>query len=393
MKLPLIVPHYSRKILLCASVLLLFATVAPSARAADDYAVDNVVVDAEGRDTTDARTKAQAAGEKDAFSQLILKLNPSNAKDIFAHVTPAEVSAMVHSFSITQEKMTANHYHAIMNYSFDPRQVQALLPPPAPPAGMPATTPGAATLPATPASVTAPAAPERARKAVLVLPVYNDNGALSLWQDDNKWRNVWYEAALESGGGLVVVPLGDINDRVDVDDGNVNAATTDSLKRMYDRYGVGQIIVASALFNQRADPKPALEVTLRKLTPGSSETMQMSYTIHSTENLDALLLRASIDIARTLYKQQTIDPNRIEYDRLKEINARVNTTNIKEWQELRQRLLMRGNIVEVKFVSISYYETIMTITFKGTADMLGKTLVASGLRVMQDGDSLVLAIK
>ena len=35
----------------------------------------------------------------------------------------------------------------------------------------------------------------------------------------------------------------------------------------------------------------------------------------------------------------------------------------------------------------------MTITFKGTPDMLGKTLVISGLRVMQDGDSLVLAIK
>jgi hypothetical protein len=106
-----------------------------------------------------------------------------------------------------------------------------------------------------------------------------------------------------------------------------------------------------------------------------------------------LLARASNDIARTLYKQQTLDPNKIEYDRLKEINARVNTTNIKEWQALRQRLLMRGNIVDVKFVSISYYETTMVITFKGTADMLGKTLVASGLRVLQDDNSLVLELK
>ena len=236
--------------------------------------------------------------------------------------------------------------------------------------------------------------PENGRKAVLVLPVYNDNGTLMVWQDDNKWRNVWYEAALEAGGGLVVVPLGDINDRVDVDDGNVNAANTRTLKRMYDRYGVGQILVASAFYNLKADPKPTLEVSLRRLLPdGKEELTSSSYTIRTTETPDALLLRASREIAKSLYKKQTIDPNKIEYDRQKEITARLNTTDIKEWKTLRQRLLTRGNIVDVKFVSISYYETVMTISYKGTSDLLGKTLVAAGLRVLVDGEQLVLSLQ
>jgi len=370
-------PHYSPKILLCASLLLLVCGLISPASAASEYGVDNVVVDAQGKDASDARAKAMTVGEKDAFSQLILRLTPSGATQILKQVTPAQVSAAVHGFTVTDEKMTADHYHATLNYTFDPRQIQALIPAPAAPPQMASSSP----------------VPALASKAVLVLPVYNDNGAAMLWQDENKWRNLWYEAALESGGGLVVVPQGDINDRIDVDDTNVNAATPDTLKRMYGRYGVSQIIVLSASYNQKADPKPTLEVIVKKLLPGKIETSQMNYTIHSTENLDTLMSRASNDIAHTFYKLQTIDPNKIEYDRLKEINARVNTTNIKEWEELRKRLLARGNIVGVRLNSISYFETTMTITYKGTADMLGKTLVVSGLRVMQDGDSLVLAIK
>ncbi len=398
---PAIVPHYSYKTTRLASLLLLvFLSLPGLAWAAGEYSVDNVVADASGKDTTDARTKALAAGENDAFKQLITRRAPAKAKDIIAKTPAREVSVMVRGFEVIDEKMTADHYHATLRYNFDPHAIQSLIGEPAP---------AAAAMPTAPATTTAatsgaqiqkpmigpmPADATPARKAVLVLPVYNEGTSLKLWQDDNKWRNVWYDAALEAGGGLVVAPLGDFDDRVDVDDSNINNATAVSLARMYGRYGVGQIYVLSAFYNQKADPKPTLEVTVKKLLPaGKVETSQMNYTIHSTETLDTLLVRASNDIARSIYKLQTIDPNKIEYDRLKDINARVNTSDIREWESLRKRLLTHGNIVGIKLTSISFYETTMTITFKGTADMLGKTLVASGLRVMQDGDSLVLALR
>lgn len=386
MKFSPIVRHYSSKFLVYASILVLLCSLAPHVLAAGEYSVEKVAVDTNGKDASEARTKALAMGEKDAFAQLILRLSPSHASEILAKITPKQVSAALLGYTVVEEKMTSDHYHAILTYNFNPSQIQPLIPispPPTPP-------------PASDAASTAPAAPTPShseRKAVLVLPVYNKGDSLQLWQDENKWRDVWYEAALESGEGLIVVPLGEMNDRVDVDDTNVSTATPDSLKRMYDRYGVGDIIIAQAFFNQKADPKPTLEVSLKRLDGGKPVVTQISYTIHSTENLDALLVRASNDIAQTLFKQQTIDPNKIEVDRIKEIHARINTTNIAEWQALRSRLLMRSNIVDIKFVSISYYETDIIIVFKGTPDMLGKTLVASGLRVLQDGDRLVLSVK
>jgi len=387
-------PHYSYKTVLLASILLLFFAYIPMpAYAASDYSIDNIVVDADGKDTTDARTKALAQGEIEAFKQLVAQRNHAKAQEIIAKTTHPQISVMVRGFEVINEKMTATHYHATLRYNFDAGQMQALL-------GLPASSPPSAPTPPAPAAPGAPAPAAAAatdsefvHKAVLVLPVYNDGSTLKLWQDDNKWRNVWYDAALEFGGGLVIAPLGDLDDRVDVDDTNVETTTAAALARMLKRYGVGDAYVVSAFYNEKADPKPTLEVTLKRLVQGKSETTHMNYIIHSTEKLDSLMARASNDIARSLYKQQTIDPNKIEYDRLKEINARVNTSDIREWQALRKRLLAHGNIVSITFNSISFYETTMTITFKGTPDILGKTLVAAGLRVMQDGDSLVLALR
>lgn len=387
MGLSAIIAHYSYKSVRLASFLAAtFLVLQSPAYAEDKYTVEKISVDADGKDTSDARAKAMAQGEQEAFRQLISRLAPEKAPEITAKTPPATITPMVRGFEVVEERMTATHYHAVLNYHFAPQMVQPLLPQAQ---AAPVATP---TPPAK--NESSAQAPATTRKAILVLPVYNETrNTTKLWQDDNKWRNIWYEAALESGGGLVVVPLGDMNDRVDVDDGNINDSTYTSLSRLYDRYGVGEIYILTAFYNLRADPKPALEISMRRVTPTVSETSRANYTIRSTENLDMLMARASNDIARNLYKQQTIDRTKIEFQRQKEISARVNVASTEEWVSLRQHLLTHGNIVGIRLTSITHTQISMVITYKGTPDMLGKTLVASGLRVMVDGDSLVLALK
>ena len=373
MSLLLHVPIFWYKNVLIASILLvtlpLFAASAP---ALEEYYVDNIIIDSDGTDTAEARAKALAQGEVDAFRQLANRLNPQKAQDIITKTTSSEITRLIRGFEVLDEKMTPTHYHASMRYTFNTAPIQQLFPD------------RSTALENTEAKKT---------KAVLIIPVNRDATSLKLWQEDNKWRTIWYESALVSGGGLVVAPLGDLDDRVDVDDTNVEAATAQTLAQMYERYGVSEIYISTAFFNKKADPKPTLEVTMRHLMPEKDEITRRDFTIHSTENLDALMARASNDLAKALYREQTINPNKIEFDRMKEINARVNTSDITEWENLRKRLLAHGNIVGIRFNSISFYETSMTIAFKGTPDLLGKTLVASGLRVLQDGDSLVLLLK
>ncbi|MEI7669911.1 MAG: hypothetical protein WCJ33_07505 [Pseudomonadota bacterium] len=369
--------HYSYKYKIIASILLAFLyypSIAISAN--DDFVVDKVILESDGKDVNEAKEKAFAQGEIDAFRQLATKLSPTKSAEIITKTSATEINRMIRGYEVLEEKININHYHAIVRYNFSYEPIHALFPD------------KEKTLEKKPED-----SGEIENKAVLIIPVYREFDKLKLWQDDNKWRIIWYESSLISGGGLVIVPLGDLDDRVDVDDSNVENANIKSLARMYSRYGAVEIYVANAFFNKKADPKPTLEVSLRHLLPEKDEITRLDYTIHSTENLDGLMARASYDIAQRLYKIQTINPNKIEFDRLKEINARVNATDINEWENLRKRLLKHGNIVGIKLISISFYETKMTITFKGTTDTLGKTLVASGLRVLQDGDSLVLILK
>jgi Uncharacterized protein conserved in bacteria (DUF2066) len=371
--------HYSYKFFRLASLLALLALGwALPAYAEEDFSVDKVVAEADGVDTSDARKKALAQGEIDAFRQLIARLVPDKdmATDIVTKTTPVTISSMVHGFEVGEEKMTAEHYRAVLRYHFSPQSIKALLP-------QNLSTPNQT-------------AASTARKAVLILPVMNEGrGVIKLWQDDNKWRNIWYESALESGGGLVVVPLGDINDRVDVDDSNIADATTQTLSRLYDRYGAGEIHILTAFYNLKADPKPALEIAVKRLSlsAAASETSSASYTIRSTETLETLMARASNDIARNIYKQQTIDKSKIEFERQKEMSARANVSGAGDWVQLRKHLLAHGNVVNIRLTSMTNSQIFMIISYKGTPEMLGKTLVASGLRVMQDGDSLVLALQ
>lgn len=355
--------------------------IAASARAAEDepkvngYSIENITVDADGKDIEDARSRALLAGESEAFRQFVIRVSPAKSSDIITKASAQEISNMISGFEVMEEKVTPDHYHATLRYNFIPQNINALLPDLAK------------------AKFSSANNVEHQSKAVIVLPLYNEGKTLKLWQDDNKWRNIWLEAALESGGGIVVVPIGDIDDRVDIDDTNIEKATSESLKHMYVRYGVSDIYIMEAFFDKKADPKPTLQVAVKKLLKDKNELSHMEYIIRTSDTIDILMARAANDIAKHLYKLQTINPNKIEFERLKEINARVNTSDIHEWENLRKRLLAHGNIVGIKLTSISFYETSMIITFRGTPDMLGKTLVASGLRVMQDGDSLVLVLK
>src|SRR5579872_5738235 len=107
-------PDYSQKTARLASCLLLFfACFAPQALyAVGEFSVDKVMVDASGSDTTDARSKALAQGQTEAFKQLLQKKKPVQATEILAKTTAAQIDAMVRGYQVLDEKMTANHYHA-----------------------------------------------------------------------------------------------------------------------------------------------------------------------------------------------------------------------------------------------------------------------------------------
>ena len=213
MGLSLNLGHYSYKALRLASILLALASpFAENADAKSDFNVENVIVDAAGTDTTDARSHALEQGQAEAFKELISRRDPAKASELAGRLTQKQIAVAVRGFEVTDEKMSADHYHAIINYTFDPAQIQTL---------DPVTPPAAAVGPAVAGAP--PAIPLRTSKAVLILPVYNEGGSAKLWQDDNKWRNLWFDAALESGGGLIVAPQGDLEDRIDVDDTNVEA--------------------------------------------------------------------------------------------------------------------------------------------------------------------------
>ena len=107
---------------LLAAVLVLFA--ATASRAADGFIVPNVAVDATGNDAIDAKNKAIADGQAEAFKRLATQLTTGT------NVPAPAASALdraVEGFEVADEKIAANRYRAAITYTFNRDAVQRLL--------------------------------------------------------------------------------------------------------------------------------------------------------------------------------------------------------------------------------------------------------------------------
>ena len=185
---------------LLAVVLLLFATVpldpaaaqapaSPPAQAPQDPYTATVTVDATSDDVAKARDIARLDGARRALAMVVQNLAGGPDKTKPLKLGDNDVTNMVASFEVANEKMSAVRYTADYTYHFKPADVAKAM-----------QTSGIAINNAgTSAASTG--------RAIVVLPVYQDGTAALLWDDPNPWRDAWAQRAPSPSGVPLLVPL------------------------------------------------------------------------------------------------------------------------------------------------------------------------------------------
>ena len=113
----------------CAAgaVLLLFATSQPHGAAADDTYSATVTVDATADNVAKARDKARLDGQRKAFDAVVAHLSSSVDTSKLAKLSDSQITDLVASFEVANEKMTAVRYTADYTYHFRPTETQNML--------------------------------------------------------------------------------------------------------------------------------------------------------------------------------------------------------------------------------------------------------------------------
>ncbi|MCH7864144.1 MAG: DUF2066 domain-containing protein, partial [Proteobacteria bacterium] len=208
-----------------------------AAQMKDVYEVRDVVVDVTAETAAKAREQALAEGQAEAFRRLLKRLTLRSENERLPDLDAEEITTYVKDFSVASEKVSAVRYLAHLNYRFKREEIRSLL------------------------NDFDLRFAETVSKPVLVLAVYQDVGALMLWDDPNPWREAW--GARPDTQSLVptLLPVGDLSDIAAIGAEQAMEGDLQRLNAIAKNYGASDTLVVFGVMRvDAAKARRVLEV-------------------------------------------------------------------------------------------------------------------------------------
>jgi hypothetical protein len=360
-----------------AALLLLGAVIGAPPAAADEppdaYTV-TVKVDATAANAIEARRMARLDGQRQALAKAVAQLAGSPDFEL-PTLSDRAITAMVDSFEVANERVSAVRYLADYTFHFRPARVRRLMQEANIAIGGGALAGGAAA-----AHTAGAGAAEKGGggNPAVILPVYQDGAAAMLWDDPNPWRDAWAQRPERPGGARLTVPLGGAAALTVIDASQAIAGEAAALGRIATNNGGGDAIVALATAERHGDELAGLAVTVKRYrqgqraatqaeafsrNPGESEDDFMQRAVEGTA---AAIARGSTEIAAGGGPPATL-------------TATVPITGLAEWVAVRNRLAEVPAVRKVDLLSLNRQQARIAITYSGTPDQLKSSLADADL--------------
>ncbi len=346
-------------------VLLALAGTARAQQPVDVFSVAEVKVDATAESAAAARDKALADGQAGALKRLFARLIVATDLPRVPLPQAREAAQLVRDFEVSGEKASSVRYLATLSIRFKRQAVRDYL-----------------------RRFEAGFA-ETPSKPVLVLPVFEAEGAYTLWGQPNPWRDAWQ--ALPPIEGLVplIRPLGDIQDVSLIAADQAVRGEADRLAGIAGHYGAGDVLVAVAGFRTGAageagqPAQPSLQVALRRSgAAGLGQTGQESFALQPGEDAAAAIARVAAAVQIQVQEDWKRD-NRIRFGAESELTAMVSLTGLGDWLDIKRRLAGVAVIRANELVYLSRKQARVRITYIGDAGQLALALSQRDLALEQ----------
>jgi hypothetical protein len=358
-----------------ALLMLVFAIPPPTAGAQDDPYTATVTVDATSDSAAKARDIARVDGARRALNAVVEKLAGGPGKSKPLKLSDNQVTDLVASFEVANEKMSAVRYTADYTYRFKPGDVAKVMQ-------------GAGIAMGGDAGSTAGAgaAPLAGGKSVVVLPVYQTGDAALLWDDPNPWREAWAHRPAGGAGASLLVPLGDVSDLAAIDANRARSGDSGALAAIAKKEGTDDVLVMIATL--RAGDKPGLDVAVRRYRAGKFVDVHFDSIDAQPNEADVdLCLRAADVIAADLdngWKNAKGSPGG---DQQGSVTVVAAITGLDDWIKLRDRLAAISAVRKLEVKALSRQEATIEIQYIGGMDQLKASLGAAKLD-LQGGDPI-----
>ena len=361
-----------RRVLLAGLVALLAAAFQPwpaAADAVDVFEVKDVAVDVTAATAAEAREEALVQGEITAFQRLLERLTLRGHRDKLPELPKSDIDIYVQDFSVADEKTSSVRYLARLNFRFKAEEVRRLLHD----FGIPFA--------------------ETVSKPVLVMPVFQDAGALILWDDPNPWREAWLNRPPTHGLVPTILPVGDLADMAAIGAEQAMDGDMQRLNAVAARYGASDaLVVFGVLRFDAAHNRRALEVYFTRYgTQLREQTEVMTFTQEKIETVPQLLLRAARELTQIVEDNWKRD-NLLQLARSGVVAAVVPITGLRDWLAVRKRLQQVAVVRRAEMVLLSQDEVRVNLHFLGDPGQLALALEQADLRLFEESGEWLLTL-
>jgi hypothetical protein len=362
---------------LAAALLLVLTALPQQARAQDDPYSATVTVDATSDAVAKARDIARLDGARRALDAVAARLagGPDKAKPL--KLRDNQVTDMVASFEVANEKMSAVRYVADYTYHFKSAEVAKAM-----------QAAGITVNDANAAASTSPGAspPPGGGKSVVVLPIYQSGGESLLWDDPNPWREAWAQRVPSPSGAALLVPLGDVSDLAAIDADRARTGDATALSAIAKKEGADEVLVMLAVERAGGD-KQGLDVTVRRYRNGHFVDVHLASIDANPNEGDADLFRRAADTVAADIDSGWKNAKGDLGGQQGSIDVVASISGLDDWIKLRDTLAALPSVRRIDVKSLSRQEATIEIQYVGGMDQLKANLAATKLD-LQGGDPI-----
>jgi len=323
--------------------------------------VRGVAVDATAETAVAARELALADGQRRAFELALKRIVLREDYGRLPQLDADSLADLVEALEIADEKTSAVRYLAKLTVRFKEDRVRTLL--------------RVNQIPYT----------ETRSKPVLLLPVLERAGALSLFEDGNLWRAAWNTLELPTDALLpVVLPLGDLEDVTVLGSESAVAGELGPLQALGERYRSDSVVVLHAIVSPDLTAASANKVDVLRHWYGreAANVVVSSYRGAADEALPALLQRVALAELAELeeaWKRQTLQT----FGESAVLSVRVPLAGLEDWLGVRSRLERIGMVRRFELRSISRAAAQVVLHVSGDPARLDVSLQQQDLNLVQ----------
>jgi hypothetical protein len=336
-------------------LLVIFTGFTSLAGAEDNvYLVENVITDVSSKTPAEARNSGIATARRDAFLILLtrLELDLSTADNI----TSDEVSDMVKSEQINNEKIAGNRYYAVFSIEFSPDFVNHIL------------------------KKKNPKAPTSQGDTILLIPGKMDGGHIILWEEDNEWKKV-LEKLASNYNKKFIIPTSDAENIASINPDNISQADSRSLTTLMSRYNSKTAFIA--IFNYDSiENKVSIDVTeIRKLQKKQSKLNFVNVNMLSYNDLTLKVAQKTLD---HLSKLQNIDYSNQSSSL---IHIEIISDRLNNWITIKNKIESSNLITQLNIESISQDRIKISLNYVNSEIGIIETFQKMGIPLQQTGEN------